>query len=75
MDSDRGGNGVEVVGSRDGCGDRVGGIIGLGERTGVKVGLVNAISHPLCFLPPSGLISYMNYVNFWFILAPQGIWT
>ncbi|KAK1329905.1 hypothetical protein QTO34_010088 [Cnephaeus nilssonii] len=22
-----------------------------------------------------GLISYMNYVNFWFILAPQGIWT
>lgn len=74
MDSDSAGNGVEV-GSRDGYGDRVGGIIGHGERTGVQVGLVNSTPHPLCFLPPSGFISYMNYVNFWFILAPQAIWT
>ncbi|EPQ16028.1 hypothetical protein D623_10017705 [Myotis brandtii] len=27
-----------------------------------------------CFLA-IGFISYMNYVNFWFILAPQAIWT
>ncbi|XP_036152057.1 outer dense fiber protein 4-like [Myotis myotis] len=27
-----------------------------------------------CFLA-IGIISYMNYVNFWFILAPQAIWT
>lgn len=74
MDLDSAGSGVEV-GSRDGCGDRVAGIAGPGEGPGVQVGLGNCTSHPVCFLPPAGFISYMNYINFWFILAPRAEWT
>lgn len=70
------GNGAEF-GIRDGPGDREGGAVGLWERTGIRAGLVNCFSPALfsSFPHRPGLLSYLNYINFWSILAIQAIWT
>lgn len=60
-----------------GFGDRVGGVIEFGERTAIKVGLASSTRHLSAFSPllPPGFFSFLNYINFWSILALQAIWT
>lgn len=48
---DRVGDGIEFE-FRDGLEDSVGGVVGHGERTGIRGGPVTSASHTLCSLPP-----------------------
>lgn len=68
------GDGAEF-GYGHGFGITVRGVAGLGERTRIRLGLVNLAPQPAALFLPSGFFSYLNYMNFWSLLAIQAIWT
>ena len=62
------GDGAEL-GFRHAFGDMIGGTAGLGERTGIRLGLVNSAPHCLCSLPSPRFLFLSELHEF---LVPPG---